>query len=63
MAERDCPHNSGVVCDGRAVCTHCGFYPPEEKRRLAMVRAGRLKVGASGKHCLHLKKKGGAVNG
>lgn len=63
MAERECPHNGGVICGGCTVCTHCGFYPPEEKRRLTDIRADRLKTGASGKHCLHLKKKGGAMSG
>lgn len=63
MAQRDCPHNSGVTCDGRTICTHCGFYPPEEKRRLTDILEDRLKTGAWGRRWLGVKKKGGAACG
>ena len=63
MAERECPYNSGVTCDFRTLCARCGFYPSEEKRRLKMIRAGRLEKNLLGKFKLRIPKKVGATSG
>lgn len=57
MAYRDCPHTPGIVCDGRGGCERCGWMPPEEKRRLEMVRDGKVKKSLWGKTRLWIKKK------
>lgn len=56
--EYDCPHNpGGVVCHNMARCAECGWYPPEEKRRLEMIRDGKMKKSLSDKTRLWIKKK------
>ena len=38
----NCPHNEGVICDGRRNCTRCGFHPSEEARRKEALREKRI---------------------
>ena len=59
MAERDCPHNSGITCDGHTKCEKCGWFPPEEAQRICRVYDRDLATDETGTTYLNLKKKGG----
>lgn len=36
-----CAYREGIICDGLASCEGCGWYPPEEKRRIREIREQR----------------------
>jgi hypothetical protein len=38
----NCPHNEGVICDGRRNCTRCGFHPSVEARRKQAIREKKI---------------------
>ena len=57
MAYRNCPHNSGVICDGKDICERCGWERKEAARRMHIVQNESPSVNWKGQKYFPLKKK------